>query len=50
MGVPDERGRHDDRLRVLSGALRAFAEAATDYERLLNVVARTCLLYTSRCV
>jgi PAS domain S-box-containing protein len=31
----------DDRLRVLSGALRAFAEATTDYGRLLDVVART---------
>jgi signal transduction histidine kinase len=34
--------RHlEDRLRTLSGALRAFAEATTDYERLLEVVART---------
>ncbi len=33
--------RVDDRLRVLSGALRAFAEATTDYERLLEVVAQT---------
>ncbi len=33
--------RLEERLRVLSGALRAFAEATTDYERLLNVVART---------
>jgi two-component system cell cycle sensor histidine kinase/response regulator CckA len=41
MGVPGRRGRHDDRLHVLSGALRAFAEATTDYERLLEVVART---------
>jgi two-component system, cell cycle sensor histidine kinase and response regulator CckA len=41
MGAPDGRGRHDDRLHVLSGALRAFAEATTDYERLLGVVART---------
>ena len=31
----------EDRLRVLSGSLRAFAEATTDYERLLDVVART---------
>src|SRR5579859_6919153 len=31
----------DERLHVLSGALRAFAEATTDYERLLDVVART---------
>jgi PAS domain S-box-containing protein len=30
----------DARLRVLSMALRAFAEATTDYERLLDVVAR----------
>jgi PAS domain S-box-containing protein len=30
----------DDRLHVLSGALRAFAEATTDYQRLLDVVAR----------
>ncbi|HVU00423.1 MAG TPA: ATP-binding protein [Polyangiaceae bacterium] len=36
----DERvGRLETRLRVLSTALRAFAEATTDYERLLNVVA-----------
>jgi two-component system cell cycle sensor histidine kinase/response regulator CckA len=41
MGVPDQRRRREDRLHVLSGALRAFAEATTDYERLLNVVART---------
>ena len=41
MGVPGGRRRHDDRLHVLSGALRAFAEATTDYERLLSVVART---------
>ncbi len=33
--------RVDDRLHVLSGALRAFAEATMDYERLLSVVART---------
>ncbi len=33
--------RLEERLRVLSGALRAFAEATTDYERLLDVVART---------
>jgi signal transduction histidine kinase len=33
--------RLEERLHVLSGALRAFAEATTDYERLLNVVART---------
>jgi two-component system, cell cycle sensor histidine kinase and response regulator CckA len=34
---------HDtrDRLHVLSGALRAFAEATTDYDRLLGVIART---------
>ncbi len=36
MGGPDQ-----NRLRVLSRALRAFAEATTDYERLLDVVART---------
>lgn len=28
----------DDRLSVLSGVLRAFAETTTDYDRLLNVV------------
>ena len=33
--------RLEERLHVLSGALRAFAEATTDYERLLDVVART---------
>ncbi len=33
--------RLEERLRVLSGALRAFAEATTDYDRLLNVVAQT---------
>jgi transcriptional regulator with GAF, ATPase, and Fis domain len=31
----------DNRLHVLSGALRAFAEATTDYERLVGVIART---------
>ena len=31
----------DDRLHVLSGALRAFAEVTTDYTRLLDVVVRT---------
>jgi two-component system cell cycle sensor histidine kinase/response regulator CckA len=41
MGDPDGDPRVDDRIHVLSGALRAFAEATTDYERLLNVVART---------
>jgi two-component system, cell cycle sensor histidine kinase and response regulator CckA len=41
VGDPDRDPRVDDRLRVLSAALRAFAEATTDYERLLNVVART---------
>ena len=30
-----------NRLRVLSGALRAFAEATADYEYLLDVIART---------
>jgi two-component system, cell cycle sensor histidine kinase and response regulator CckA len=33
--------RLQDRLRVLSSSLRAFAEATTDYEALLNVVAKT---------
>jgi signal transduction histidine kinase len=33
--------RLEERLRVLSGSLRAFAEATTDYEHLLDVVART---------
>ena len=37
---PARIDRGEDRLQVLSGALRAFAEATTDYERLLNVVAR----------
>jgi signal transduction histidine kinase/ActR/RegA family two-component response regulator len=37
----DEIRRLQDRLRTLSGALRAFAEATTDYERLLDVVAKT---------
>src|SRR5580700_4955892 len=40
MGGPDQ-GRQDDRLHVLSTSLRAFAEATMDYERLLDVVART---------
>src|SRR4051812_24950574 len=31
----------EDRLRTLSGALRAFAEATTHYDVLLEVVART---------
>ena len=31
----------EDRLRVLSGTLREFAEATTDYRRLLDVVARS---------
>jgi signal transduction histidine kinase/ActR/RegA family two-component response regulator len=31
----------EERLRTLSGALRAFAEATTNYEVLLDVVART---------
>jgi two-component system, cell cycle sensor histidine kinase and response regulator CckA len=34
-------GYSDERLRVLSGALRAFAEATTDYERLLEIVGQT---------
>jgi signal transduction histidine kinase len=33
--------RLEEQFRGLSGALRAFAEATTDYERLLDVVART---------
>ena len=37
----DRIQRLEDRLRVLSVALRSFAEATTDYERLLDVVART---------
>ncbi len=41
MGRGEADQRVDDRLHVLSGALRAFAEATTDYERLLSVVART---------
>jgi signal transduction histidine kinase/ActR/RegA family two-component response regulator len=31
----------EDRLRLLSGALRAFSESTTDYEQLLDVIART---------
>jgi signal transduction histidine kinase/ActR/RegA family two-component response regulator len=34
-------GRLERRLQVLSGALRAFAEATSDFERLLDVVAKT---------
>ena len=41
MGTAAQDRRLDDRLHVLSGALRAFAEATTDYDRLLDVVART---------
>jgi hypothetical protein len=41
MGAAERDKRVDDRLHVLSGALRAFAEATTDYERLLTVVAHT---------
>jgi PAS domain S-box-containing protein len=41
VGGSDRDPRADHRLHVLSAALRAFAEATTDYERLLNVVART---------
>jgi PAS domain S-box-containing protein len=41
VGGSERDPRVDDRLHVLSAALRAFAEATTDYERLLNVVART---------
>jgi len=41
-GEPQDRARLlEDRLRVLSGALRAFAEATTDYLRIFDVVART---------
>ncbi len=32
--------RFEDRLRVLPDAMRAFAEATTDYERLLDTIAR----------
>jgi signal transduction histidine kinase len=35
----DRIRRLEDQLRVLSGALRDFAEATSDYERLLDVVA-----------
>ena len=41
MGGAKRDARLDDRLHVLSGALRAFAEATTEYERLLTVVAQT---------
>ena len=41
MGEDHRDKSPDGRLRVLSTALRAFAEATTDYERLLDVVART---------
>jgi two-component system cell cycle sensor histidine kinase/response regulator CckA len=41
MGGAKGDPRLEDRLHVLSAALRAFAEATTDYERLLDVVART---------
>ena len=41
MGEASGDSRRGDRLHVLSTALRAFAEATTDYERLLDVVART---------
>jgi two-component system cell cycle sensor histidine kinase/response regulator CckA len=41
MGAAGQDGRLEGRLLVLFGALRAFAEATTDYERLLDVVART---------
>jgi len=41
MGAARCDSRLDNRLRLLSTALRAFAEATTDYERLLDVVART---------
>jgi hypothetical protein len=36
----DRIQRLEAQLHVLSGALRTFAEATTDYEHLLNVVAR----------
>ena len=54
---PDERiERTETRLRVLGTALRAFAEATTDYERLLNVIARSvssvvadgCIVFSSQ--
>jgi PAS domain S-box-containing protein len=41
MGEAERSGPSDDRLHILSGALRAFAQATTDYEHLLDVVART---------
>lgn len=37
----DRDPRVEDQFRVLSGALRSFAEATTDYEYLLELVART---------
>jgi GAF domain-containing protein len=37
----DRVRRLEDRLRILSGAMRAFAEATTDYVRIFDVVART---------
>jgi PAS domain S-box-containing protein len=40
MGAAQRDSHLDNRLRVLSTALRAFAEATMDYERLLDVVAR----------
>ncbi len=42
--------RFDDRLHVLSGALRAFAEATTDYEHLLDVVARAMSVVADGCI
>ena len=43
-GVPldaaDQVQRLEDRLQMLSASLRAFAEATTDYERLLNVISQ----------
>ena len=42
--------RFDDRLHVLSRALRAFAEATTDYERLLDVVARAMSIVADGCI
>ena len=49
MGGAGEGVSHDDRLHVLSGALRAFAEATTDYERLLGAAeqrARRLLVFS----
>jgi signal transduction histidine kinase/CheY-like chemotaxis protein len=40
VGIEEGSSGVDARLQVLAGALRAFAEATTDYEHLLDVVAR----------